>query len=58
MVTLRYWTSDIDWFRTRLDLTHRLKAGFDERGIATLATPPEMFARQKPIAEQAPAGRA
>jgi small conductance mechanosensitive channel len=58
IVTLRYWTSDVDWFRTKLDLTHRLKAGFDERGIAALATPPEMLARQKSIAEQAPVGRA
>jgi small conductance mechanosensitive channel len=59
IVTLRYWTSDVDWFRSKLDLTHRLKAGFDERGIATLAaTPPEMLARRRLMAEQAPVGRA
>lgn len=57
-VTLRYWTSDVDWFRAKLDLTHALKSGFDQRGIATLATPPDMIARQRAISEQASAGSA
>lgn len=33
-VTLRYWTSDTDYFRTRLDLTKLAKVTFDKNGIS------------------------
>jgi len=34
VVTLRYWTASSDWWRTKLDLTQKAKAIFDENGIS------------------------
>lgn len=33
-VTLRYWTSNADWWKTKLDMTTRAKKAFDENGIS------------------------
>lgn len=33
-MTLRYWTAESDYFRTRLDLTKLAKTAFDKRGIS------------------------
>jgi small conductance mechanosensitive channel len=33
-ITLRYWTSDMDFFSTKLDLTKLAKVTFDRKGIS------------------------
>ncbi len=34
VVSMRYWTASPDWFQTKLDMTKRAKAKFDENGIS------------------------
>jgi small conductance mechanosensitive channel len=39
-VTLRYWTSDKDFLRTKIELIERMKTRFDERGLSFSAPQP------------------
>lgn len=39
-VTLRYWTSDKDFLRTKIDLIERVKARFDAQDLAFSAPQP------------------
>lgn len=52
-MTLRYWTSDKDFLKTKIDLTRLVKTRFDERGIAFSSPPPEVVL--KPMQDAQPA---
>lgn len=39
-VTLRYWTSDKDFLRTKIDLVGSVKKRFDEKGLSFSAPQP------------------
>ena len=41
-MTLRYWTSDRDFLKTKIDMMRKVKAAFDDNGIAFSPPPPEV----------------
>lgn len=47
-MTLRYWTTDKDFLKTRIALTAAVKSAFDEAGISFSAPPPELVVRHAP----------
>ncbi|MGD9913792.1 MAG: mechanosensitive ion channel family protein [Rhizobiaceae bacterium] len=51
-LTLRYWTTDKDWFGTKIELTRRLQAAFKARGVAVSASPTEMVLRNGSLPKQ------
>jgi len=58
-ITLRYWTSDKDYFATKLQLTKLAKTTFDERGISIPFPQQEVVYREMSMpAGKPPIGRA
>ncbi len=41
-LTLRYWTSDTDFMKTKVELTKKLKTTFDAKGVGFSPPPPEV----------------